>query len=67
MATADRAQQGNRHKYELTGNETLDTLKDWAHLMTKWAKDARDDIIRLEAAMGMPPGDPGDPPSWPPE
>ncbi|MBI3983062.1 MAG: hypothetical protein HY337_09130 [Gemmatimonadetes bacterium] len=40
-------------------------LNAWVRDMIAWAQDVRDDVIRLEAAAGLPAGDPGDPP--PPE
>jgi hypothetical protein len=55
--------KSRRDKYDLPNNPSID---DWAALMVEWAKDVRDDIIRLEAAAGIPCGDPGDPPPWPP-
>ena len=42
----------------------LDHLAAWVRDMIAWAQDVRDDIIRIEAAVGLG-GDPGDPP--PPE
>ena len=59
--------ESKRRKYGLSGPANEANLMKWAELMVEWAKDARDDIIRLEAATGIPMGDPGDPPSWPPE
>jgi len=35
--------------------------------MKSWGCDVRDDIIRLEAAVGAAPGEPGDPPPAPRE
>ena len=64
-----KEQSAKRGKRGVSPTDSAETnaLELWAALMVEWAKDVRDDIVRLEAAMGMPPGDPGDPPSWPPE
>ena len=40
-------------------------VQDWMDDMIAWAQDVRDDIIRLEAAAGLPMGDPADPPPRP--
>ncbi len=40
-------------------------MQDWMDDMIGWGQDVRDDIIRLEAAAGLPTGDPGDPPPRP--
>jgi hypothetical protein len=37
----------------------------WMEAMYNWGKHVRKDIIRLEEATGIGPGDPGDPPSPP--
>ena len=42
-------------------------IREWIQDMTEWARAARIDIIRLEAACGLPVGDPGDPPPPPVE
>jgi len=63
----DEKQKANRHKYELTGDADDENFDKWVRLMVEWGKDVRDDIIRLEAAAGIPRGDPGDPPPWPPD
>lgn len=50
---------------------TVDQLKEfmgaWMRDMKAWGSDVRDDIIRLEAAVGAAPGEPGDPPPAPRE
>jgi len=40
-------------------------LAAWMRDMKAWGSDVRDDIIRLEAAVGAAPGEPGDPPPAP--
>ncbi len=40
-------------------------MEDWMDDMIGWGQDVRDDIIRLEAAAGLPTGDPADPPPRP--
>lgn len=42
-------------------------LEAWMRDMKAWGGDVRDDIIRLEAAVGAAPGEPGDPPPAPRE
>jgi len=42
-------------------------MYQWTRDMHTWGECVRDDIIRLEAAVGLPPGDPGDPPGGPPD
>ncbi len=42
-----------------------DRIQDWMDDMIGWGQDVRDDIIRLEAAAGLPTGDPADPPPRP--
>ena len=39
----------------------------WMKEMEAWGKRVRADIIRVEAALRLPPGDPGDPPPPPDE
>ena len=47
-------------------HENLATcLAAWMRDMKTWGQDVRDDIIRLEAAVGVARGDPGDPPPAP--
>ena len=46
-------------------DELRDLMKDWIDDMIGWGQDVRDDIIRLEAAAGLPTGDPADPPPRP--
>ena len=41
------------------------TLAKWMRDMKLWGQEVRDDIIRLEAAVGVATGDPGDPPPAP--
>jgi hypothetical protein len=45
--------------------EMVDAIVNWGHDMDRWGQTVRDDIVRLEAALGLPPGDPGDPPPPP--
>jgi len=40
-------------------------LAAWMRDMKSWGEDVRDDIIRLESAVGAAPGEPGDPPPAP--
>ncbi len=40
-------------------------LGEWMRDMKAWGEDVRDDIIRLESAVGVAPGEPGDPPPAP--
>lgn len=40
-------------------------LAAWMRDMKAWGENVRDDIIRLEAAVRMAPGEPGDPPPAP--
>lgn len=40
-------------------------LGEWMRDMKAWGEDVRDDIIRLETAVHVAPGDPGDPPPAP--
>jgi hypothetical protein len=37
----------------------------WVKEMIEWGEHVRHDILRLEAASGIGPGDPGDPPDDP--
>ena len=46
-------------------NTLRDRIQDWMDDMIDWGQDVRDDIIRLEAAAGLPTGDPADPPPRP--
>lgn len=48
-------------------DELVRWLKIYTADLAAWGQDVRDDIIRLEAACGIAPGDPGDPPGGPPE
>lgn len=52
---------------EATLQDLLDRLEAWALDMEDWGRQVRIDIVRLEAAHGLPEGDPGDPPPkpWP--
>lgn len=43
----------------------FELLKAWMRDMKAWGEEVRDDIIRLEAALGVATGDPGDPPPAP--
>ena len=43
----------------------INTLIEWMESMVEWGKNIRDDIIRLEGALGVSAGDPGDPPPSP--
>lgn len=51
------------------GIKTVEDLKSfmaaWMRDLKAWGGDVRDDIIRLEAAVGAAPGEPGDPPPAP--
>lgn len=56
----------------IAGWEKIDTVEDlkkylaaWMRDLKAWGGDVRDDIIRLEAAVGTAPGEPGDPPPAP--
>lgn len=51
------------------GQQDIRRLLRWMNSMVEWGKNVRDDIIRLESATGIGPGDPGDPPPtpWRPE
>jgi hypothetical protein len=40
-------------------------LAAWMRDLKSWGEDVRDDIIRLESAVGAAPGEPGDPPPAP--
>ena len=40
-------------------------LAAWMRDMRAWGELVRDDIIRMESALGLAPGDPGDPPPAP--
>lgn len=40
-------------------------LSEWMRDMKAWGEDVRDDILRLETAAHVAPGDPGDPPPAP--
>jgi hypothetical protein len=40
-------------------------LGPWMRDLKKWGEVVRDDIIRLEGAVGLPAGDTGDPPPAP--
>ncbi len=55
---------GNPKKQECS-KEMVQAIIDWGEDMIKWGQTVRDDIIRLEVAAGVPPGDPGDPPPPP--
>lgn len=46
-------------------NPSFELLKAWMRDMKAWGEEVRDDIIRLEAALGVATGDPGDPPPAP--
>lgn len=45
--------------------EAIEELIDWLESIVEWGKNVRDDIVRLEGAMGIGAGDPGDPPPSP--
>ena len=45
--------------------QSLEMINRWAQDMTAWAKAAREDILRIEDHLGLPHGDPGDPPPVP--
>jgi hypothetical protein len=53
-------------KYDEFGR-FLDWLYQWARDMHEWGTYVRHDIVRLEKEVGIPTGDPGDPPEGPPE
>jgi hypothetical protein len=40
-------------------------LSAWMRDLKAWGEDVRDDIIRVETAVHVAPGDPGDPPPAP--
>lgn len=42
-----------------------DALRSWIQDMAAWAQDVRDDLLRMEGAVGFAAGDPGDPPPPP--
>lgn len=44
---------------------TAEVFNRWAQDMTGWAKAVRDDLLRIENKLGLPHGDPGDPPPVP--
>jgi hypothetical protein len=46
-------------------NKLAAHLGRWMRDMKAWGEDVRDDIVRLEAAVHVAPGDPGDPPPAP--
>ena len=57
---------GNNIVYdEKISKEMIKAIVDWGRDMDRWGQTVRDDIVRLEAAAGVPPGDPGDPPPPP--
>ena len=45
--------------------EMIEAIVNWGRDMDRWGQTVRDDIVRLEAALGLAPGDPGDPPPPP--
>lgn len=50
---------------DVAGNTAVDLLGEYMKALEEWGRDVRIDIIRLETAAGLPPGDPGDPPEGP--
>ncbi len=52
-------------KAQTNSKEMVAAIVEWGADMVLWGQTVRDDIIRLEAAAGLPPGDPGDPPPPP--
>ncbi|HEU5262022.1 MAG TPA: hypothetical protein VFU41_11440 [Gemmatimonadales bacterium] len=54
-------------EWERIGNaaELKAFLAAWMRDTKAWGENVRDDIIRLEAAVGAAPGEPGDPPPAP--
>ncbi len=45
--------------------EDFRRLIQWMSALCAWGRHVRADIVRLELATGITPGDPGDPPSEP--
>lgn len=60
---ADRAAKGTAAEGDVEW--LMACLAAWMRDMKAWGENVRDDIIRLEAAVGAAPGDPGDPPPAP--
>jgi hypothetical protein len=52
-------------KYHAGVAELTAVFNRWAQDMTAWAKAVREDILAIEDHLGMPKGDPGDPPPVP--
>ncbi len=46
-------------------DELFPFIAAWMRDLRAWGQDVRDDIIRLESAVGVAPGEPGDPPPAP--
>jgi len=64
-----RSPARKRYTWKLEENGKLNVagLKRWLTEMSEWAQIARIDIVRLEGAAHLAPGDPGDPPPPPEE
>ena len=60
--TTDRIEHWNQID---NASELKDFLAAWMRDLKTWGQDVRDDIIRLETAVGVASGDPGDPPPAP--
>lgn len=61
-------QDWSEHFIRSGGEQVLyvaETFNRWAQDMTTWAKAVREDILAIEDELGMPHGDPGDPPPVP--
>ena len=62
----DEAEAGEGSGFRPDKNSRLHGyLAAWMRDMKAWGEDVRDDIIRLESAVGAAPGEPGDPPPAP--
>lgn len=48
-----------------TLEEAVTRLGDWTYEMWRWGRRVREDILAVERKLGMPKGDPGDPPEPP--
>ena len=70
---AEKQAMNRRRHYEeyeykgqaLTKDNVPELLAAWMRDMKAWGQEVRDDIIRLESAVGAAAGDPGDPPPAP--
>ncbi len=76
MATAESGRIRGKYESEDMVKEwgTLDPkdpaqlkkcLAEWMRDMKAWGSRVRDDVIRLEGAVRLAPGEPGDPPPAP--